>query len=629
MDNLIQSLDKSLDKSFGVNGHLMYSEKDVNSLLVLYNRLCRGLSRDELISLVKNVKVDIDDMNDDNIEKLKLITNLFTLCFQTRDITDGKGEKTLCHWFILELYYNGYSELVLELLEYLPVQFGSWQDLNVLGDIVLTDKIEYKNIWYSGPLDADVVCNRITNINKLIKKISKMFINQLRHDEVNENISLCSKWASREGKRYWNIGKIIALTKYPARNNAERYSSYRKWNKYIKMLSNKIDIVEKKMCNGKWADIDPGDVPAKCLLNNRRAFLNIDKTDVLRSDNKDRLICRSHFLDHIDKCKSGQVNFHGSVLHPHELVKKYISLTESDGSDQSIELKEDPIIECQWNDLINNLRETLQKGNKTMKNLFIMSDVSRSMYAENNGTRFIDACIALTLACSELQVGALRNRCLTFHMKPEWVIFKEGESLYNRVTRLYKSDWGYSTNLYSGFEKILDHIVDNDIDPDLINDMKFLIISDMQFDAASRWNNTLYENLTKMFGEAGLKSRWNKAYKLPELIFWNVNGGYKNMIDSGDKKGLNELSGFSPKLFQDFVSNVTPYESLLESLDKALFNNLKNDVINFYKLGGDMYMENIGYNEPGGEQESLEPGELEPEPDQESDIDSDDEYILV
>ena len=152
----------------------------------------------------------------------------------------------------------------------------------------------------------------------------------------------------------------------------------------------------------------------------------------------------------------------------------------------------------------------------------------------------------------------------------------------------------------------------------------------MQFDATGRWNKTLYEKLTKMFGEAGLNSRWNKAYKLPELIFWNVNGGYKNKIDSGYKKGMNELSGYSPKLFHDFISNVTPYESLLESLNNVIYTNLKNDIINFYKLGGEMYMENIGYVDPEEEHEHTYKEILEePEYDTEPELESDDEYIFL
>lgn len=590
LHNLVKTLDdESLkDEVRGEKGHLMVPETSVNSLLVLYYRLCRGLSRDELNRLIGDVQKDIAEIGLEK-DRVKAVCDLFTLCFQTRCIRGGKGEKTLCHWFLIELYYNYSPDLVLELLSMLPESFGSWQDINVLGDIVLEDKKEYKDTWYKGPLDIDEVKERIGLVNKFIKHIVRMFITQLGEDEKSDNPSLCSKWAAREGKRYWNVGKIIALTKYTASCKVEQYSSYKNWNKYVKLISNRLNLVEKRMCNGEWADIVPGHVPARCLMKNRDAFLNVDKKSrEQRSDDADRIQCQENFTEHLDKCKEGGAKLHGAVLHPHELVKSYIA-SNCSWENTQVDKQANDIIEVQWRDIIDAHKQTMLDSGKVVENMFIMSDVSGSMYQEDKGTRYIDACIALSLACSELQTGHLRNRCLTFHSKPEWVVFDEGDTLYNRVSKLYQSQWGYNTNLYLGFDKILKHIVECDIDPDTIRDMKFLILSDMQFDAAgSTWDNTVYMELEVMFREAGLRSKWRTPYACPEIIFWNLNGSMDHMVDDGGRRGVKMLSGFSPTAFYDFLGHVTPLESLMQVLESDKYLEVRETIRKHYGLEVDV-----------------------------------------
>jgi len=617
MDTLVNSLDNNeLYDVRGKNGQLMYSESRVNSLLVLYNRLCRGLSRDDLRGLVRSVIVDINDLEDTD-ERVKMIGDLFILCFQTRNIKGGKGEKTLCHWFIIELYYNYSPKLVLEVLDYLPNSYGSWQDINILGDIILEDKKEIKDPWYGGELNIDEVKERIGLINKFIKHIVGMFIIQLKWDGdtgIWDGISLCSKWAAREGKRYWNVGKIIALTMYPANNKNQQYTSYKHWNKYIKRISDKLNLAEKNMCNGEWADIVPAHVSARCLMKNRDAFLNVNKkTKMVRSLDPDRVKCQENFTEHLEKCKAGKGKVHGSVLHPHELVGTYVASNCSwEEAPENRMLNE--VVELQWRDLIDTHKKKMEKMGKDLQNVFIMSDVSGSMYDESGGARYIDACIALSLACSEMQTGSLRNRCLTFHSNPQWVIFGEGESLYDRVTKLYKSEWGYNTNIYKAFEKILNHIVENDIDPDTIHDMKFLILSDMQFDAAGAMNNTVYEELTDLFSTAGLKTIWGKPYSVPELIFWNLNGSNQNMVDTGKRRGITMLSGFSPTAFYDFLGNVTPLETLTNILDNEQYVKIRTVVDKHYGLevGDEDHLDAMDDMEPGPEPEP-EPEKLDEE----------------
>ena len=99
-----------------------------------------------------------------------------------------------------------------------------------------------------------------------------------------------------------------------------------------------------------------------------------------------------------------------------------------------------------------------------------------------------------------------------------------------------------------------------------------LIISDMAFDAhPSRYywargkdndspfnyNNTLFEKIQKEYAIYG--------YKLPKLIFWNVNARGTTTIPVQDNElGMSLVSGFSANMFKMVMSEeLDPYEQLL------------------------------------------------------------------
>ena len=84
----------------------------------------------------------------------------------------------------------------------------------------------------------------------------------------------------------------------------------------------------------------------------------------------------------------------------------------------------------------------------------------------------------------------------------------------------------------------------------------------MQFNTASRnANEHIFKQLKKDFNEAG--------YKMPLLTFWNVNAFRTNTQFTMNENGVELVSGFSPSIFKNVLSNVgkTPYELMLEVID--------------------------------------------------------------
>ena len=95
-----------------------------------------------------------------------------------------------------------------------------------------------------------------------------------------------------------------------------------------------------------------------------------------------------------------------------------------------------------------------------------------------------------------------------------------------------------------------------------------LMISDMNFDCmvSGNPNKALFTNLQKMFEEAG--------YKMPKLIFWNVNvGSGKGIIPCvKNELGVILMSGFSINLFSMICNNeLDPWLALKKVLDSERY----------------------------------------------------------
>jgi hypothetical protein len=69
----------------------------------------------------------------------------------------------------------------------------------------------------------------------------------------------------------------------------------------------------------------------------------------------------------------------------------------------------------------------------------------------------------------------------------------------------------------------------------------------------------LFTKLAKLYEEAG--------YKLPKLVFWNVNSSTRTIPVIENDLGVILVSGFSPAISKMVLSNeVDPYKALLNEL---------------------------------------------------------------
>ena len=75
--------------------------------LSFFFKLCRGLGRSSLQEFVRNVVAESLQRGKDSYpeQEVQGYADLFVMSFQTRDIDEGKGERQLFYWMMLELFF--------------------------------------------------------------------------------------------------------------------------------------------------------------------------------------------------------------------------------------------------------------------------------------------------------------------------------------------------------------------------------------------------------------------------------------------------------------------------------------------------------------------------------------------
>jgi hypothetical protein len=129
------------------------------------------------------------------------------------------------------------------------------------------------------------------------------------------------------------------------------------------------------------------------------------------------------------------------------------------------------------------------------------------------------------------------------------------------------SAWEMNTNLIRAFEEILTvgqrgRVRAEDM-PEVL-----LILSDMQFDACARYDDSAMQMIARKYEEAG--------YAVPKIVFWNLNSGYGNTPVKFDSRGVCHVSGFSPSVMKAVLANdledYTPYNVMTRTLLKNRYD---------------------------------------------------------
>ena len=233
---------------------------------------------------------------------------------------------------------------------------------------------------------------------------------------------------------------------------------------------------------------------------------------------------------------------------------------------QGLKSNTDAGIEALW----KALPDTVDKNDTTI----VVADGSGSMTSNVGGTRVtaLEVANALAIYFAERCNGEFKDKYITFSGRPQLVNMSNANSLHEKLEIALRHNEVANTNIEAVFKLILTTAVRSGMSQDEMP-KNILIVSDMEFDSASlpdyrsRWNapsERLFESIARMYTEHG--------YKIPRLIFWNVNSRTGTIPVMENELGVALVSGFSTNIAKMVMSNKTdPYEALVEILSSERY----------------------------------------------------------
>lgn len=335
----------------------------------------------------------------------------------------------------------------------------------------------------------------------------------------SNNVSLLAKWLPSADASSENTRKKGC---YAAKKLGRTVYNYKREVKNIRRV---IDTIEAHMSAKDWHTYDYSKVPSNAMLKYTNAFY--------RNDGE-------RYAQYITDVSEGKVKIHSSTLCPADIVKKIIHRESEDVCQQ----------------LWNNLPNYVEGEN----NYIVMADVSGSMTGDP-----MFSSVGLAIYFAERNKGAFKNLFMTFSANPKFVTLPEHYSLADKCRLALGSEWGMNTNIEAAFKAILDVALETQTKPE---DMpkSLIIITDMEFDQASRNHDPIFDEMKGMFDQAG--------YEMPNVVFWNVDSRNETYHAKADEPRVQLVSGRSTSTFKNLIEglNKTPYEMMIQALSDKRYD---------------------------------------------------------
>ena len=439
------------------------------------------------------------------------------IIFYARDCRGGTGEREVFRTLLKHMARTN-PNAVIENLELIP-EFGRWDDLYSITDSVEFPEV-YNAVWY------------------LINK-------QLLRDEQalaeGKTVSLLGKWlkscnaSSKETRR---LGRMTA---------EELGYSEKEYRKLLSRLRERIRVVECQMSAQKWDKIDYEAVPSKAGLIYRDAFRKHDE---------------ERYKAYIASVEKGEKKINASMNTPQDLVHAY-------GAGWGGIKPEDPTIEAMWKNLPDYIHSD--------ENVLVMADVSGSMMG-----RPMEVSLGLAMYFAQRNTGAFHNLFMTFESEPHFFELKENLSFHDNLKRAYNAPWGGSTDLNRACEAMLEMAVRKHV-PERDMPTRLVIVSDMEIDQACScwmWRMECRRDLSNILHVDELREMYERAgYKMPQVIYWNVESRDNHFQTRSDVPGTMLASGSSPRVFEAVMAmkdyQATPYDAMLEVLNGERYKEVK------------------------------------------------------
>ena len=354
---------------------------------------------------------------------------------------------------------------------------------------------------------------------------------QLLKDKVNvqngETCSLLAKWLKKADASSPNTRKLGI---YTAKKLGMSVYDYKR---LCVKLRRYIDVVEQRMSANEWDTINYPSVPSRAMMNYRKAFARHDQ---------------ERFDEYLNKVQSGERKINSATLYPYDIVEKILY-----GHEDS------KVLEVQWDNLPDYVDGDV--------NAVVMADVSGSMSWD--GGRPLATSIGLAMYFAERNKGAYHNLFMTFSGNPQFVELK-GNTIFQKIEFISRADWGNNTDLEKALLKILDVAIENHCSQKEMP-KSLIIISDMEIDEADGQNHreNFYDYVSRVYEEHG--------YKIPNVVFWNVDRRHDVFLADKNRKGVQLVSGQSASTFKNLIGCVdkTPVEMMYSVLNSERYQTIQ------------------------------------------------------
>ena len=323
-------------------------------------------------------------------------------------------------------------------------------------------------------------------------------------------ISLLGKWMPSENA---SSRGTKALAKLWA--TALGYKSIRNYRKDVVKLRKRITLLETYMSRNAWGSIQYGKLPSQAMRKHVNAFFRHDE---------------DRYAKFLREVTEGKNKINTATLSTDDVFQSVENNARSEAT----------------NVIWNSLENVVPEGT----NGLVMADVSGSMCG-----RPMRICTSLALYFAERNKGAFANTFLTFSARPQLVEIC-GDTLEAKLRNIENADWAMNTNIERAFDVLLNTAVKTHAKQEELPDVLY-VISDMEFDGCVNGaDETAFENATRKWAEAG--------YKLPHVVFWNVDARNNHLPATVYSSNVTLISGSNQSAFKYAVGGKSPRELMDE-----------------------------------------------------------------
>lgn len=319
--------------------------------------------------------------------------------------------------------------------------------------------------------------------------------------------ALCAKWMPRKGEHANSLRRFMQLTP----------------KTYRKLLVSLTNVVETKMCAKEFDSIEFDKLPSLASARYQKAFGRNAK---------------EKYDAYLKSLEKGETTINAGAVYPYDIIKSIKNGGSITAANE------------QWKALPDFIKGSEER-------ILPLVDVSGSMTCCVAGsTSAMDIAVSLGLYISERMNGVFKDTFLTFSQEPE--LIKVKGTLNQRMTQMINSKWGMNTDLKKVFSVLLNQAKKFGV-PENEMPTKILILSDMQFDACTSYNDTAMKMIERSYEAAG--------YEMPQIIFWNLRNS-NGVPVTFDKRGTALISGFSPSIMKSILGGkiLSPEDVMLDTI---------------------------------------------------------------